>query len=58
MQAKATKNKNNEVFEKLYGRPLDKKEIYEIRKNIAGFFEVLVQIEQGLKKKGALSNAN
>ena len=50
--------KNNKVFEGLYGRPLSKKENYEIRKNLTGFFEVLVQIDQGLKKKEVNEYAN
>lgn len=58
MQSKVTKNKNNEMFEKMYGRPLTKKETYEIRKNLTGFFEVLIQIDQSLKKKGTNNYAD
>ena len=55
---KAKTSKNNKVFEELYDRPLSKKENFEIRKNLTGFFEVLVQIEQGLKKKEVDKYAN
>jgi len=46
------------MFEKMYGRPLTKKETYEIRKNLTGFFEVLIQIDQSLKKKGTNNYAD
>jgi hypothetical protein len=58
MQPETTKDRKNKVFEKLYGRSLTKKESYEIRKNLTGFFEILVQIDQTLRKKERLDNAN
>jgi len=51
-------DKAKEVFEKLYNRPLDKKELFKIKKNLTGFFEVLVRIDQDLKKKGGFNDAN
>lgn len=53
-----TSSKTKEVFEKLYDRPLSKKELFKIRKNLTGFFEVLVQIDQDIKKKEVNDYAN
>ena len=58
MEAKTSRNKNNKVFERLYDHSLSKKENHEIRKNLTGFFEVLIQIDQGLKKKEVNDYAN
>ena len=38
-----------ETFEPLYGRPLTDNEAFNIRKNLVGFFETLIEIDDELR---------
>ena len=40
-----------EVFEPLYGHSLTNQEAFNIRKNLVGFFETLIEIDDELKGK-------
>lgn len=43
---------NKEVFESLYKRELSKQELFEIQRNMTGFFEVLIRLDKKIKLKG------
>lgn len=50
----AKKFKPRNVYERLYNKPLSKREVFEMDNSLTQFFELLIEIdkEQKLKKKG------
>lgn len=40
---------DKEVFERLYNRPLTNQELFTIRQNLVGFFNVLMKIDEQSK---------
>lgn len=44
---------NKEVFERLYNRSLTNQELFTIRQNLVGFFNVLIKIDE--QSKGNVS---
>lgn len=42
---------NKEVFERLYNRSLTNQELFTIRQNLVGFFNVLMKIDEQSKGK-------
>jgi len=47
---------DKEVFERLYKRELSKQELFEIQRNMIGFFETLVKLDKKLQAKGGVHN--
>ena len=47
---------NKEVFERLYKRELSKQELFEINRNLIGFFETLIKLDKKLQAKGGVQN--
>ncbi|EKE06077.1 MAG: hypothetical protein ACD_19C00087G0003 [uncultured bacterium] len=45
---------NKEVFERLYRRELSKQELFEIQRNMIGFFETLIKLDKKIKDKQKL----
>ena len=45
---------NKEVFERLYKRELSKQELFEIQRNMTGFFETLVKLDQKINDRKKL----
>lgn len=39
-----------QVFENLYGKPLSGQELFDIERNLKGFFDLLIKIDQRDKK--------
>lgn len=39
------------TFDQLYGRSLSEQELFNIKRNLAGFFSVLIKIDQQNKNK-------
>lgn len=56
MDSKLVKPINKVVFERLYGRSLTDQELFNIRRNLTGFFNVLIKIDQQQKKSNEQSN--
>ncbi len=46
-----TTHKTREVFEKLCGKKLSEKELFEAKNNLVGFFNLLIEIDQQDKRK-------
>lgn len=47
---------NKEVFEKLYKRELSKQELFEINRNLTGFFETLIRLDKKIQAKGEIQH--
>jgi hypothetical protein len=42
---------NKNIFEKLYRRELSKQELFEINRNLVGFFDTLIRLDKKLQAK-------
>lgn len=51
-------NLTKETFEPLYGRSLSDQEAFNIRKNLVGFFETLIEIDDELKGQEGNEKSN
>ncbi|HHX67080.1 MAG TPA: hypothetical protein GX708_03365 [Gallicola sp.] len=44
------------IYKKLYKRKLSKEEVFEATSNLAGFFELLIEIDKELKRNDRYSS--
>jgi len=42
-------SQNKQVYERLYGRELTNQEIFEVKQNLMGFFEMLIKLDKKQK---------
>lgn len=50
----ATNQKQSSIkqtFEQLYGHPLSERELFNIKRNLAGFFNVLIKMDKQQRSK-------
>lgn len=40
-----------QTFEQLYGRPLNERELFNIKRNLVGFFSVLIKMDKQQRSK-------